>query len=234
MKNKLVFLLALLLGLGAAFGTFKYMEELKQTYRQSGNYAQIATAKQHIKAKTVITEEMLEFKEMPAEYILPGTVVSAKDAVGKMAAGDIFSGEVILMGKLVGKGDPAAGLSGNIEKSKRAISIPANKVNALHGLVNVGDFVDVLATFDVDELEKKVTYTSTLAQSVPVLAVNNSLQTSGSEKGELETVTLMVEPVHAQQITMALQKGSIQLVLRAPDDKEMNPISSTKVEQLRR
>jgi len=78
MKNKLVFILALLLGLGAAFGTFKYMEELKQTYRQSGNYAQIATAKQHIRAKTVITEEMLEFKEMPAEYILPGTVVSAR------------------------------------------------------------------------------------------------------------------------------------------------------------
>jgi pilus assembly protein CpaB len=223
----------LLLGLGAAFGTFKYMEELKQTYRQSGNYAQIATAKQHIRAKTVITEEMLEFKEMPAEYILPGTVVSTKDAVGKMAAGDIFSGEVILMGKLVSKGDPAAGLSAKVETSKRAISIPANKVNALHGLVNVGDFVDVLATFDMDESEKKVTYTSTLAQSVPVLAVNNILQTS-SEKGELETVTLMVDPVHAQQITMALQKGSIQLVLRAPDDKEMRPISSTKVEQLRR
>ena len=233
MKNKLVFILALLLGLGAAFGTFKYMEELKQTYRQSGNYAQIATAKQHIRAKTVITEEMLEFKEMPAEYILPGTVVSAKDVVGKMAAGDIFTGEVILMGKLVSKEDPAAGLSAKVEPSKRAISIPANKVNALHGLVNVGDFVDVLATFDVDEGEEKVSYTSTLAQSAPVLAVNNILQT-GSEKGELETVTLMVEPVHAQQITMALQKGSIQLVLRAPDDKEMKPISSTKVEQLRR
>ncbi|MGI5858044.1 MAG: Flp pilus assembly protein CpaB [Tepidanaerobacteraceae bacterium] len=233
MKNKLVFILALLLGLGAAFGTFKYMEELKQTYRQSGNYAQIATAKQHIRAKTVITEEMLEFKEMPAEYILPGTVVSAKDVVGKMAAGDIFTGEVILMGKLVSKEDPAAGLSAKVEPSKRAISIPANKVNALHGLVNVGDFVDVLATFDVDEGEEKVSYTSTLAQSVPVLAVNNSLQTS-SEKGELETITLMVDPTHAQQITMALQKGSIQLALRAPDDKESKPISSTKVEQLRR
>ncbi|MDD4569787.1 MAG: Flp pilus assembly protein CpaB [Tepidanaerobacteraceae bacterium] len=234
MKNKLVFILALLLGLAAAFGTFKYMEELKQTYRQSGNYAQIATAKQHIKAKAVITEEMLEFKEMPAEYILPGTVVSAKDAVGKMAAGDIFSGEVILNGKLMSKGDPAAGLSAKVETSKRAISIPANKVNALHGLVNVGDCVDVLATFDVDVSDKKVTFTSILAQSVPVLAVNDKLQTPSSEKGELETVTLMVEPVHAQQITMALQKGSIQLVLRAPDDKELKPINSTKVEHMLR
>ena len=82
------------------FGTLKYMEELKQTYSLSGNFAQIATAKQHIKAKTLITEEMLEFKEMPAEYILPGTVVSFKDAEGKMAAGDIFAGEVILVENL--------------------------------------------------------------------------------------------------------------------------------------
>jgi pilus assembly protein CpaB len=234
MKNKLVFLLALLLGLGAAFGTLKYMEELKQTYSLSGNFAQIATAKQHIKAKTLITEEMLEFKEMPAEYILPGTVVSFKDAEGKMAAGDIFAGEVILSGKLISKGDPAAGLSSKVEADMRAISIPASKVNALHGLVNVGDFVDVLATFDVDQPDGKTTYTSTLAQSVPVLAVNDKLQREGSEKVELETVTLMVEPIHAQQITMALQKGSIQLVLRAPDDKEIYPVNSTVVEHLLR
>jgi Flp pilus assembly protein CpaB len=60
------------------------------------------------------------------------------------------------------------------------------------------------------------------------------LQREGSEKVELETVTLMVEPIHAQQITMALQKGSIQLVLRAPDDKEIYPVNSTVVEHLLR
>lgn len=235
MKNKLVLILALLLGLGAAFGTYKYMDDLKQTYRESGNYAQIATAKQHIKAKTIITEEMIEFKEMPTEYILPGTVVSADDAVGKMAAGDIFTGEVILSGKLMTKDDPAAGLSAKVESNKRAISIPANKVNALHGLVNVGDYVDVLVTFDVEvSEERKGSFTSTLAQSVPVLAVNNNLRTPSGEKGELETVTLMVEPTAAQQIAIALQKGSIQLVLRAPDDKEFKPVPSTKVEDLLR
>jgi len=234
MKNKFVLLLAIVLGLSAAFGTFQYMEDLKQTYKLSGNYTQVAVAKQHIRAKTVITKEMLDFKEMPAEYVLPGTIVDAKDAEGKITVGDIFPGEVILSSKLTSKGDPAAGLSAKIEANKRAISIPSNKVNALHGLINVGDCVDVLATFDVEEPDKRESYTSTLAQNVPVLAINNSLQTSVSEKLELETVTLMVEPIHAQQITLALEKGSIQLVLRAPDDKQVQPISSTKIQQLLR
>ncbi len=234
MKNKFVLLLAIVLGLVAAFGTFKYMEGLEQSYKLSGNYTQIAVAKQHIRPKTVLTKEMLELKEMPAEYVLPGTVVDLKDAEGKITQGDIFPGEVILSSKLTSKDDPAAGLSAKIEANKRAISIPANKVNALHGLISVGDFVDVLATFDVEVSDKRETYTSTLAQHVPVLAINSSLQTSASEKLELETVTLMVEPVHAQQITMAMEKGSIQLVLRAPDDKEVQSITSTKIEQLLR
>jgi len=232
MKNKFVLLLAIALGLAAAFGTLKYMEDLKQTYKLSGNYIQIAVAKQHISAKTVLTKEMLDFKEMPAEYVLPGTIVDIKDAEGKIAVGDIFPGEVILSSKLTGKGDPKAGLSAKIDTNKRAISIPANKVNALHGLISVGDCVDVLVTFDVDEGDQRKSYTSTLAQNVPVLAINNHLQAGGSETLELETVTLMVEPIHAQQITMALEKGSIQLVLRAPDDKEVRPISSTTIKEL--
>lgn len=96
MKNKFVLLLAIVLGLVAAFGTFKYMEGLEQSYKLSGNYTQIAVAKQHIRPKTVLTKEMLELKEMPAEYVLPGTVVDLKDAEGKITQGDIFPGEVIL------------------------------------------------------------------------------------------------------------------------------------------
>ena len=95
MKNKFVLLLAIVLGLVAAFGTFKYMEGLEQSYKLSGNYTQIAVAKQHIRPKTVLTKEMLELKEMPAEYVLPGTVVDLKDAEGKITQG-YFPGEVIL------------------------------------------------------------------------------------------------------------------------------------------
>jgi pilus assembly protein CpaB len=44
----------------------------------------------------------------------------------------------------------------------------------------------------------------------------------------------MVEPAEAQQIVLAVQQGSIQLVLRSPEDKDKNTLSMTKLEHLKR
>lgn len=231
MRNKLIFLLAIIFGLAAALGTYKYLENLKRTYRTSGHFARVAVAKQKIAARTIISGEMLEFKEMPVEYILPGTVVDVKDAAGKMAISDIYPGEMILSSKLVARNDVAAGLSAKVEKGRRAISIPVNNITAMHGLINTGDRVDVLVTFDAPG-EQKAPATSTIIQNVPVLAVNGNLEGGGASKQELQTVTIMVEPVEAQQIALAIQHGSIQLVLRSPDDAEVVPVHTSKLEHL--
>jgi pilus assembly protein CpaB len=230
MRNKLIFLLAIIFGLAAAFGAYNYLANLERTYKTSGNFARVAVAKQKIAARTVISGEMLEFKEMPVEYVPPGTVVDVKDAAGKMAVSDIYPGEMILSSKLVARSDVAAGLSAKVEKSRRAISIPVNNITALHGLVNPGDHVDVLVTFNVPG-EQKVPATSTVVQNVPVLAVNGNLEGGGS-KQELQTVTIMVGPVEAQQIALAVQHGSIQLALRSPDDGDVVPVRTSKLEDL--
>lgn len=231
MKNKLILILAVIFGLGAAFGTYQYTENLKRTYQTSGNYARVAVAKQKISVRTVISSEMLDFKEMPVEYISPGTIVDVKDVAGKIAAGDIYPGEVIISGKLLSKADPAAGLSAKIEADKRAISLPVNNITALHGLINIGDHVDVLVTFSSTD-EEKLTLTSTIIQNVPVLAINKSLDTGSPSKEELQTVTLMVEPSEAQQIALAIQQGSIQLTLRFLEDDKVLPMTSSQVKHL--
>jgi len=234
MKNKLIFLLALAFGLLAAAGTYKYMEDLKETYQVSGNFARVAVAKQKIVARTVISSEMLTFKEMPVEYVLPGAIVDIRDAEGKMARGDIYPGEFILSGKLVGKDDADAGLSAKIDPGKRAVSIPVNNVTALHGLINTGDHVDVVVTVAVPDKqnEEEVIATSTIIQNVPVLAVNKILETRNGINEEPETVTLMVQQEQAQQIILALQQGSVQLLLRAPGDDSVIQIPASKLEQL--
>lgn len=233
MKNKLIFLLAIIFDLAAAFGAYNYMEDLKTTYRTSGNFTKVATAKQKIAARTVISGDMLEFKEMPVEYVLPGTVVDVKDATGKMARGDIYPGEVILSNKLVARTDAAAGLSAKVEKGRRAVSIPVNNITAMHGLINAGDRVDVLVTFNAPG-EQKTPATSTIIQNVPVLAVNGNLATEGASKQEPQTVTVMVEPEQAQQIALAIQQGSIQLALRSPDDSDIVQLRTSIPEHLMR
>jgi pilus assembly protein CpaB len=231
MRNRLIFLLAIIFGLAAALGTYSYLENLKRTYRTSGHFARVAIAKREIAARTVISGEMLEFKEMPVEYVLPGTVVDVKDAAGKMAVTDIYPGELILSSKLVARSDVAAGLAAKVEKGRRAISIPVNNITALHGLINTGDRVDVLVTFNAPD-EQKAPVTSTIIQNVPVLAVDGNLEGGGGSKQELQTVTIMVEPVEAQQIALAVQHGSIQLALRSPDDAEVVPVLTSRLEHL--
>lgn len=233
MRNKLILLLALVFALFTSFGAYKYLENLKDTYRTSGNFSQVAVAKTKIPAKTPITEQMLEFKEMPVEYIMPGAIVDAKDAVGKLSRGDIYPGEQVLSQKLIGKNDPAGGLSFKVETGKRAVTIPVDNVSALHGLLGIGDHVDVLVTFDLPN-EQNSTATSTIIQNVPVLAVNKHLQGTSGVKEDPSTVTLMVTPNQAQQIALAIQQGSVQLALRTPKDNNKAALPMSKVEHLKR
>lgn len=229
MRNKLVLLLAIVFAAVAAFGVYTYLEDVKEAYRSSGNFARVAFAKQKIPARAPVTEQMLEFREMPVEYIMPGAVVNLSDAAGKLARTDIYPGELLLTSKLIGRDDPAGGLSAKIEPGKRAVTLPVDNVSALHGLIAAGDHVDVMVTFDSPH-EPRYTATSTIIQNVQVLAVNRITESTDRIKDDPVTVTLMVEPVQAQQIALAVQQGSIHLMLRAPEDGDRPALPMTKIE----
>ncbi len=229
MKNKLILLLAIVFALLAAFGTYKYLENLKQTYRESGNYTNVAVAATHIPAKTPITENMLKFIEVPADYILPGSVVNPKDALGKLARTDIFPGEQILQKKLISKDDPLGGLSTKIAPGQRATTIAVDQVSALSGLVTPGDKVDVAVTLagDGDIL------TTTVLYNIPVLAINkNTSPNNDKDKSNPATATLMLTPTQAQELILATETGSVRLLLRAPDDNKAAGIPPSRKNDL--
>ncbi|MDW7677014.1 MAG: Flp pilus assembly protein CpaB [Bacillota bacterium] len=240
MKNKLILLLAIVFGCVAAFGVFRYMQTVEATYQLSGNYTQVATAKQTIPARATIQGSMLEFIEVPVEYVMTGAVVDSADAVGKLARSDIYPGEQLLAQKLMTREDQTGGLAVKVEEGKRAISVPVGLVSALHGLIEVNDRVDVLVTFtfEIEESEdkdkKQVTATSTIIHNVPVLAVNAKTVTTADDQAEPSTVTIMVEPEEAQQIALGIQNGSIQFSLRSPEDDTVQIIPMIGVEGLMR
>ena len=233
MKNKLVLLLALVFGLTAACGLYGYLLNLKEAYRDSGDFTRIATAKQRIPAKTLLNEQMLTFVDLPAKYVLPGVTVDTKDVVGKLARYDIYPGEQILSTKLIEKNDPVGGLAAKVEKGKRAVTVPVNNVASLHGLLGPGDHVDVVATFDTSGTPSFVA-ASTIVQNVPVLAVNRITESNLGVKEEPLTVTVMVLPDQAQQIALTVQQGSIQLILRSPTDNDLLPLPMSKLGHLMR
>ncbi|MFZ5592369.1 MAG: SAF domain-containing protein, partial [Bacillota bacterium] len=90
MRNKLFFLLAIVFGLLAALGVYKYLLNLKETYRSSGHYKQVVVAKQTIAARTMITEQMVQTRDIPVEMIQPGTAMELAEVVDKISRTELY------------------------------------------------------------------------------------------------------------------------------------------------
>ncbi len=232
MKGRImILLLALAFGLAAAYGTYQYIQSMENRYKASEKYAPVAVARVMIPARQVITDQMVGFTEMPANYVGPGVLGKPADVVGKIARSDIHPGEQILKSKISNPGDPGDGLAMLIESGRRALTVAVNEVTGVAGLLKPGDHVDVLGTVTVG----KETITSTLVQDIKVLAVNRSTVGQGdSKQAQAGTITLSVNPSEAQHITLAAEKGSIRLILRTPSDGAKISIPSTNMNHLTR
>lgn len=234
MKSKLLLLLlAVVFGLAAAYGTYQYTLHLQKTYQASGKYVPVAVAKTMIPARQVITEQMIQLTEIPANYVNPNVLGKPADIIGKVARGDIHAGEQILKSKVANPGDSGEGLAMLVEPGRRAITVAVNDVTGVAGLLKTGDHVDILGTLAVG----KDTITSTLVQNIKVLAVNKSLDSRAdvqldAKQVQTATITLSVNPNEAQHIALASEKGSIRLLLRTPADAEKPAIPSTNANHL--
>jgi pilus assembly protein CpaB len=80
--------------------------------------------------------------------------------------------------------------------------------------------VDVLVTGKPPGADD--TFTSTVLQNVTVLSAGQAIQTDGkSQSMSVPVVTLLVDPVQAESLTLAANEGHIQLVLRNSNDQKV-------------
>lgn len=232
MKGRLniILLVAVVFGLVAAWGTYQYLKHLENTYKSSGKFVPVAVAKVKIPARQIINDQMVEFTEMPDNYVNRAAVGNAGEVVGKIARADIYPGEQIIKNKIAGANDPAEGLAMLVEPGRRAMTVAVNDVTGVAGMLRPGDHVDVLGTVAVG----KDTITSMLVQNIKILAVNKATGDSAadSKQPQTGTITLSLAPAEAQQLTLAAEKGSIRVMLRTPADEARVNVPSTKIEHL--
>ena len=112
------------------------------------------------------------------------------------------------------------GLAGIIVPGQRAISIPVDTVSSVTNLVKPGDRVDLIGTFRFPEMKGDKAMdmvTLTLLQNVYILAVGKQLpvQSRGNKVKGYSTVTIAVSPKEAEMMIFAIQKGKISLSLRS-------------------
>ena len=93
--------------------------------------------------------------------------------------------------------------------------------------LNKGDHVDAMVTFEAQVKDGKEKVTATILQYVLVLDVVKPAKLD--DRGAVE---LVLNPNEAQYLALSLQKGAVQLTLRAPGDAAMKPMEMASFRKL--
>ena len=130
---------------------------------------------------------------------------------------------------------PMLSLAVKTPPGKRAITIQIDSLSAVGGLINPGDYVDVLAHLNIPNPEStskagQDTITAMIFQKIQVLAIGTNLQTPGQYEVQQKTANLLVtfalDPDEAGLMTFAQQNGKVQLVLRSPAETEQRMLQA--------
>lgn len=204
--------MAATLGLLAATLTYTYIRSIQVTGMPEVKEVNVIVATSDIPPGATISPNMLRLAKTPEASLHPGAATKADEVMGRIAKTPIVQGEQILLSRLLPAGVTPS-LTFAIPDGKRAVSVAVNEVVGVAGFVKPGDRVDVLAT--VDDPYREETITTTVLQDVEVLAIAQDMEEEVDKKPKVTTtVTLAVDLMEAQKVTLAEETGTLRLALR--------------------
>ncbi len=235
MKQKLILIISVVIGLLAALLTRSYLnakdrelEKWKSDFNKKNATMEVAAVKTDLPSGTVLSAADL-VGIFVVERSIKGHAVKADDylaLVGRKLLRPLPKQAPIFWSDIEG-GAPGSGrLADDIKPRMRAISVNVSGAASVSGMVKPNDHVDVLGTFSfpsktvAGEMEL---VTLTILQDVLVLATGKETSKtqllSESRNSAYNTVTLEVTPREAEMLVFSEQiKGRIALALRNPDD----------------
>ncbi len=211
-------LISLLSGLLAALLIYFFVSEKEKFILQKIEPVKVVVAAKYIPAWSEITEDMVDFADMPKNWVTDAHILDPKKALKKVAIGPFIKSEPILINKITERGEE---LNTAIPLGLRAVSVGVNEITGVSYMIKPGDYVDLILTYE-DSREKKL-YTATILQAIKVIAVGNNFKMKGKEE-IYSTVTFAVSPEEAEIITFAKEKGKINLALRPIGDRTVEKI----------
>ncbi len=233
MKDKLIPIMSVVIGLLAFFLTYKYLkigqDKLAEQWTQLENAMQkieVVIALEDIPGGTTISK-----KDIGRKYFYKTAVskeaVTPQDApriLGKKTMYQINIGDIVSWDLIEGGSPAQKNLSSMITPGMRAISIPVGGASAVSGMVRPNDRVDVLGTFTFPSKtvpgQMEMT-TLTILQDVTIMATGQKTadqalfgsRNTGSDNYSL--VTIEVTPREAELLVFAQQtQGRLTLSLR--------------------
>jgi len=232
MRTKLALLAAIILGFLAAIGVRSYVTRRDLEIEQRTKRVSVVVARETINRGDVLREHMI--KPYPAEV---GMITdmhilwSERERwLGQPLARKVPAGQPILQNYFI-PGEVERPAEHKIDLGMRAVTIAADQISGVAGLIRPGDRVDVLVTFRLTGQGPQgvgTSVTKVIARNVEVLATDNRtsvmMPLAGGRRRAMpydrgySSVTLHVTPLEAALLTFAQESGRITFVLRNNSD----------------
>ncbi|HBI46203.1 MAG TPA: Flp pilus assembly protein CpaB [Planctomycetales bacterium] len=186
----------------------------------------------------LVTADMLTTRDWPKELVPPGAITRPEDAVNRVALNPLVKDEELLDGKLAPLG-AGRGLAALVPDGMRAFTIQTpNVASGVAGFILPGSKVDVLLTVSGGGGNDPTGggSTTTLLQNVEILAVDQLIVAPSVNKVDpnlLRSVTLLVTPDQCAMLSLGMNKGTLQLSLRSPQDTRFAATQPTTMADLR-
>jgi len=171
-RHGLIFgMLAICLALATGF---IFASRIQALEAQIGDMQQVVVMKADVPARSLITAEMLEMREIPRTYAHPSYIQSVSEVAGqRIAVTELEPGAILRASDVA----PTSGLN----DGWRALSIGVNPISVQVDRVNPGSHVDVIVSYETTVLDAEGRETQTrrtviLLQDVEVLAVAGAPQ----------------------------------------------------------
>jgi Flp pilus assembly protein CpaB len=208
-RYKWVFWGAVLIAALATFGAYRLLDA-------NGN-RDIATVPVVVATRDIPQGQAIDRLEVstaqwPAQAVPSGAFSNTDSLIGRVTRVDVFKGEAFVPGRLAPTGTNA-GLELKIPPGQRAMAVRINDVAGISGLLQPNSRVDVLVTLRPQNSDREVA--KLFMSNMLVLSVGTEIQRGSNAKpNDATTVTLAVTPAEAERLAVAMNTGSIQLVMR--------------------
>lgn len=243
MKLRIILLfVAIIIGAVAVFGVLAYVSSIRTSVEREVAKVEVLVAASNIPRATLVEEiiasKSVTMQAVPRKYLADGVLTSLEDYKDFVTAAPINKGEQITSTKFIKPED--IGLAFTIPKDKIAISIPINEVIGVSNLINVGDHVNVIATFKPTQQETTAVtpetgeavgttvaiqkeITKILLWNIEVLHIGTRVTTAEEQvkEAEITTVTLAVTSEESEKLVFTEEMGYVWLALLPTTGYEM-------------
>lgn len=185
----------------------------------------------------LLRDEDIAWKQMPIADIPPNAVIrsepNALELKGALLRHPIAKGTVLVADDVMLPSAPGF-LAATLKPEMRAVSVAVDDVSGNAGLIQPGDYVDLLLTQQMDrrtDSPNLAVSSETVVEHVRVLAVGSEIKRPKSGEtpdanNRAHTVTLEVTPRMGEVVSVAARLGSLSLALRSFATATRDPSAS--------